>query len=262
VLRFINTPIAEQDSFFTWLKEETSEALWAGELEDFSSNMLREILCERNDKYRIGAGKLILNGADFEVKPQEGFEQLAWTLDARFDEGREVLIKGVTYEVSAIVSSTQGTFSNDTMRYGEEVEYYLGAVPVGDPWIEYVPTPLIILGGQEGKLGDAQRADQPLVPLANEVEAGANLEAAMRRLSLPLEPSTSEEASARRKKDLTHLQRLEALHQKKIESARATFEEAAKTLEDNTKKRSAELGKLLERDTNLTKAGKKKRHAP
>src|SRR5262245_12506259 len=146
VLEFIDTPIAAQDWFFDRLEADAREATYAGSLPDISTNILREILCERNDKYRLGAGKLVLNGKQFVVKTQTGFEQLAWVLDGRFDVGREVLIDGTKYIVDTVVNASDGTFTEDTLLIGAEVDYYLGAVPIGDSWIEYIPTPLVILG--------------------------------------------------------------------------------------------------------------------
>ncbi|MBT1698164.1 hypothetical protein KK083_14825 [Fulvivirgaceae bacterium PWU4] len=214
VLQLLDTPLANQETFFAKLEADADEANFAGELPDISANLLREILCERNDQYRLGAGSLRLNDADFTIIPEIAFERLTWVLDEKLDVGREVMIEGTQYIVKSISSPTQGTFTTGTGRVGVEVDYYLGAVPIGDSWIEYVPTPLVILGGQEYKLGGLSASECS----SSTVAPDAGLEASVAQIARTLTagPAVAENVVAH-VATLSEIKRLEGEHQARIE---------------------------------------------
>jgi hypothetical protein len=245
VLEFINTPLAAQEAFFARLEADGTDESFAGALPDISTNLLREILCERNDQYRIGAGSLMLNDDAFTVIPEPGFDQLTWVLDPKLDVGREVMIKGTQYIVATVVDSTSGTFTASTGRFGEEVDYYLGAVPIGDPWIEYVPTPLIILGGQEWKLGAVSTAET-VVPLATEASGDSALESAV--LAMRAAPRAAPELprlAIDRRVALDRLRELEVRHREQLDKATATRSEIADELKARSVKREKAVDALI-----------------
>jgi hypothetical protein len=244
VLAFLETPISLQQSFFDQLEAENNDATFADGLPDFSTNILREILCERNDQYRLGAGTLVLDGNNFKVNPETDLEQLAWVLDERIDIGREVMINGKQYVVTTVASDNQGTFSEDTGYYGIEVQYYLGGVPIGDPWIEFVPTPLIILGGQEYKLGEVKSEKEQLDQLESVAANDAALQKSVNDISSETKSGKQEtkENIAKRQYMLTGLENLEGEQLKRVKAAHKRSEEIINELQ----KRSSKRGELLE----------------
>ena len=238
VLEFIDTPLVDQDAFFNTL-ENRDEVSHAGALPDLSTDILREILSERNDQYRIGAGQLQLNGNAFTVIPQVGLEQLTWVLDPKIDIGREVMIEGTQYIVEAVIDDTQGRFRDDTLR-NDTVDYYLGAVPIGDPWMEYVPTPLVILGGQEYKLGTVEGAEAGCPPLSASEASNAALEAALSALEALVEdPAASDQSS-----QIATLRNAEEAHRNRLQEEVEESQESANELLEDSNQRITRLDNL------------------
>lgn len=248
VLEFLETPLVDQENFFAKLETDATEAAFAGTLPNISTNLLREILCERNDQYRLGAGSLLLNNDVFTVKPEPGFEQLAWFLDEKLDVGREVMIEGTQYVVKSVTSATQGVFTTGTGRIGVEVDFYLGAVPIGDSWIEYVPTPLVILGGQEHKLGglsSSECPDEAALPDAGLETAVAEMVSAVETAPALREVAETQVAT------LQQLRRLEDQHRARLQQ---NFKDAAaneREVLERSDSRLQVIDKLIEQQREL-----------
>ncbi|MEO1267282.1 MAG: hypothetical protein AAFX99_04225, partial [Myxococcota bacterium] len=176
VLRFLQTPIAQQDSFFNALVNDPAESSlidgpeFGGEMLE-QVDLLREILMERQDKYRLGAGTVKIEAGLLTIHPDPNYDELSWKLDVKTftDVGRQILIAGQTFTVTEVTDAQTGRVMPNDMD--AEGHYYLGPVLVGEPWEESLPTSLVILHSKAQELDTVVGSESALV-VAQPSDAG------------------------------------------------------------------------------------------
>jgi hypothetical protein len=113
-----------------------------------------ELLIDRRPELGLGSGTL---------RVQQNVDTVTINADSNWhatdrDLGRELYIDGDLYAVAAVTPTQQGTLQQITLdekfkgTNNPSASYATGSVPYGPPWVERVPTSLIILEGSRPRL--------------------------------------------------------------------------------------------------------------
>jgi hypothetical protein len=113
-----------------------------------------ELLLDRRPELAIGSGTLaVQNGmAAVTINPDSN-----WKATER-DRGRELYIDGDVYAIVDITPHQEGVNQQIMLDEGYKgttnaaARYAAGSVPYGPPWVEHIPTSLIILAGRRPDL--------------------------------------------------------------------------------------------------------------
>ena len=108
-----------------------------------------ELLINKNEELALGSGTLSVEKNSDSVSINEDSD---WIPSDR-DLGRELYIDGDTYRVASITNERQ--FRLDEVFRGEtetNARFATGSVPFGAPWLVRLPTNLVILLDEKGKL--------------------------------------------------------------------------------------------------------------
>ncbi|MGW3422456.1 hypothetical protein [Streptomyces phaeochromogenes] len=113
-----------------------------------------ELLLDRRPELALGSGTLNVT---------TGFTGVTINADSNWhatdrDLGRELYIDGDVYAVAAVTPTQQGVLQQITLDENfkgignASASYATGSVPYGPPWVERVPTSLVILEGSRARL--------------------------------------------------------------------------------------------------------------
>ncbi|MBK8901305.1 MAG: hypothetical protein IPM53_08985 [Anaerolineaceae bacterium] len=135
----------EDNEYKKILGPEAIEAPADSDVED----LWLELLIQKNEELALGSGTLSVkkNKEEVEINPDSD-----WLASDR-DLGRELYIDGGTYRITAVLDdrhfSLEGPFQGET---DANARYATGSVPYGAPWLVRLPTNLVILLDEKGKL--------------------------------------------------------------------------------------------------------------
>lgn len=80
----------------------------------------------------------------------------SWRLDAQRDVGRELFVEGLEYEVTEVFAPDRAKvappFGGAAGGAAREMQYAIGSVAFGSPWLVTLPTTLLVLGDQLASL--------------------------------------------------------------------------------------------------------------
>jgi hypothetical protein len=154
VLYFINPTNHGLDelSRIRWGVPETYDEL-TGELNITQINLIDEILLSRSIELAQGVGTIavVRNYTQVTINNIEG-ALLNWELTP-LDVTRQIFIKGIPYSIAQVDDSE--TFHLDRPYEGtddSDTKFLIGSVRLGEPWEETIPTSLVILSSEIGKL--------------------------------------------------------------------------------------------------------------
>jgi hypothetical protein len=110
-----------------------------------------ELLTNRRDDLVLGSGTLAVQSGDALVSINDDSN---WTTTDR-DVGREIHIGGEQYQIAELVSGDDRKFRLNRAYEGAadpKARYATGSVPYGPPFLARIPTTLVVIAEERGKL--------------------------------------------------------------------------------------------------------------
>lgn len=156
VLYFINPENNGLDELtrIQWNVPKTYDEL-SGEIHISHMNIIDEVLLSRSIELARGIGTISVthDSNQVTINTIEG-AILNWELTEE-DISRQIFIKGVSYTISGYIDQTH--FLLERGYEGETntaEEFLIGSIRLGEPWVEKIPTSMVILSTETAKLNN------------------------------------------------------------------------------------------------------------